>query len=265
MDSIEAAAATIDEAVDEALRQLGASRNEVQIEVLENPSRGLLGLVGGRQARVRVSRSVATSAPPSAIGSAKAAENESLDAPERDTPPAHLDGDDVDSPTPNAAVVDPALAGERAAQILRDIVTRVGVDATVTIGTHDEGIQLNLDGDTSGVLIGRHGQMLDALEYMVNRILLHQSPGAPRVIVDANEYRSRRRASLEEMALRMADQAKRKGKPVTLSPMPPQDRRIIHLALQGDPSLTTRSSGDGVLRRLVIIPQAAGRRQHDLD
>lgn len=243
MDSIEAAASTVDEAVEEALRQLGASRDEVQIEVLENPTRGLLGFVGGRAARVRVSRTVTAGVDPAGAMATSA---------------------EVASPL-QAATIDPGVTGERAAQVLREIVTRIGVEATVHAGTHEEGILLDLDGDTSGILIGRHGQTLDALEYIVNRILLQQDPTAPRVIVDANQYRVRRRASLEEMALRMAEQAKRKGRPVTLNPMPPQDRRIIHLALQNDPSLTTRSSGDGVLRRLVIIPQSAADRPLDLD
>jgi len=238
MDSFEAAGTTIEEAVDAALRELKAVREDVEIEVLENPGRGLLGLVAGRTARIRATR----------IERSVASEDAA-------TTPSEAGG---------ASSASKVLV-QRAAQLLRDIVLRIGVEAEVAIRAHDEGVLLELTGDTSGILIGRHGQMLDALEYVVNRALLRDDENALRVMVDANGYRVRRRASLEDLAHRMAEQAKRKGEPITLSPMPPQDRRIIHLALQGDPLLTTRSSGDGVLRRLVIIPEGAAFQAHDYD
>ena len=245
MDSVEATGATIEEAVDAALHQLGAARAGVEVEVLENPSRGLLGLVGARAARVRVTKR--GDAVESAAAAALATE------PVADTIAV--------APVPELTTA----FTERAAHLLRDIVGRVGIEAAVSIHPHDEGLLLELSGDTSGILIGRHGQMLDALEYIVNRILLRDDEHAPRVVIDSNGYRSRRRSTLEDLAYRMAEQAKRKGKPVVLNPMPPQDRRIIHLALQSDPSLTTQSSGKGVLRRLVIIPQGAAYSAIDFD
>ncbi len=243
MDSVEATGATIEDAVDAALQQLGAARADVEVEILENPSRGLLGLVGNRPARVRVTKSASES---TAVA-----------------PPATApDGDAIaDAPLPEVT----EEFKERAAQLLREIVRRVRIEAEVTVHPHEEGILLELSGDTSGILIGRHGQMLDALTYIVNRILLRDNEHAPRVVIDSNSYRSRRRSALEDLAHRMAEQAKRKGKPVTLNPMPPQDRRIIHLVLQADPSLTTQSSGKGALRRLVIIPQGAAYSAIDFD
>ncbi len=228
MDSIEATGATIEEAIDAAARELQATRDEVEVEILENPSRGLLGLVGNRQARVRATRRPVGAAPDAASPAS--------------TEPAATTSQDL---------------AERGAQLLRDIIAHIGVDAEVVVRSAEEGLVLEINGDTSGILIGRHGQMLDALEYVINRVLLRDDDHAPRVVVDANQYRARRRGSLEELGQRMAQQAKRKGKPIILNPMPPQDRRIVHLALQGDTSLTTRSTGSGFLRRLVIIPKGA--------
>jgi spoIIIJ-associated protein len=117
-----------------------------------------------------------------------------------------------------------------------------------------------LTGDTSGVLIGRRGQMLDALEYLLNRIAARDEGASARIVVDSENYRMRRRAALEELARRMGEQAKKKRKPVTLNPMSPRDRRIVHMILQEDTSVVTKSSGKGYFRKLIIIP--AGMSKH---
>jgi spoIIIJ-associated protein len=130
------------------------------------------------------------------------------------------------------------------------------VPAAVNARQEDEQVVLELTGDSSGILIGRRGQMLDALEYLLNRVVAREGePG--RIIVDSQNYRARRRQSLEDLARRMGEQAKRKRKAIALNPMSPRDRRIVHLALQEDPALSTRSSGKGYFRKLIIIPAGA--------
>ena len=131
----------------------------------------------------------------------------------------------------------------------------MGERAEITMAEEDsEGIELAIKGDGSGLLIGRHGQTLDSLEYLVNRILARQVKDAVPITVDTESYRERRRRQLHRMALSMAEQTKREHAPVTLDPMPPRDRRIVHLALKDDPLITTRSTGDGFLRVVEIIP-----------
>jgi spoIIIJ-associated protein len=144
---------------------------------------------------------------------------------------------------------------ERAKALLADVVRLCGSEATVQIA----GTRLLIEGDTGGVLIGRRGTTLDALEYVVNRAVGHDEERAAHVEVDANDYRARRRAALEALAQRMAERARRKGKPVALTPLSPRERRVVHLALQADPTLTTRSAGAGFYRRLVIVPTSAQR------
>ena len=139
--------------------------------------------------------------------------------------------------------------------ILSQILELMGEKAEITTVEEDsEGIELSIKGDGSGLLIGRHGQTLDSLEYLVNRILARQVKDAVPITLDTESYRERRRRQLHRMALTMAEQTKREHAAVTLDPMPPRDRRIVHLALKDDPLITTRSTGEGFLRVVEIIP-----------
>jgi len=131
----------------------------------------------------------------------------------------------------------------------------MGIEAEARARIEDESIVLDLAGDSSGVLIGRKGQMLDALEYLVSRIVSRDQASTVRVVIDCERYRERRREALEEMARRMADEAKRRNRTVKMNAMSPRDRRIVHLVLQRDAAITTRSSGKGHFRKLIIIPR----------
>ncbi|HSP99408.1 MAG TPA: RNA-binding cell elongation regulator Jag/EloR [Candidatus Dormibacteraeota bacterium] len=258
MQSIEAEGNTIDDAIARALQLLGAPRERVEIEILANATKGLFGF-GGKRARVRarLRRSVAeiASEPPVAAPPARAAESRQAHParPATRTPPrerrrpAPTASRPSDDTPPSPAVL------ERARVVLAEIVQRCGVEATVAAS----GARLVIDGDTSGVMIGRRGATLDALEYVVNRAVGHEDERAGHIEVDANDYRARRRAALEALARRMAERARSKGKPVALIPLSPRERRVVHLTLQGDPTLTTRSAGSGFYRRLVIVPTAS--------
>lgn len=242
MESVEAEGTSIDEAIDGALKRLGVTRDRVEIEILGNATRGLFG-IGGRKARVR-----ATVRTPidTELG---------VERPRSQERPAFAPA----APRLLEPVaVDQRLA-ERAQQVLQEIVDRIGVQAGVVVGEDDGRIVLELTGDATGVLIGRRGQMLDALEYMVNRIVSHDEGGATHILVDSQNYRTRRREALEDLARRMGEQAKKKRKPVSMNPMSPRDRRIVHLVLQGDTALATKSSGKGYYRRLIIVPAGMGK------
>ena len=143
---------------------------------------------------------------------------------------------------------------ERGCSVLAEIVRLTGSEGGVEAAHDADGVRLVISGDPSGVLIGRRGQTLDALEYVVNRIIAREDESHGRLIVDLEDYRQRRRQALEALARRVAERARRRGKPVTLNPMSPRDRRIVHLALQGDPTLSTRSAGSGFYRKIVIFP-----------
>lgn len=311
-EAIEVTASSVDEAIKQALEKLGASEDDVIIQVLSTPRSGVLGL-GVRQARVRVERRAPEGAqsgvmspppappprprPPAEPTAASATNSGSRPAPappqrprgqererprprpqERDQPQQPRPSGDraerrVESPTrhasarheESAAGDDEGAAGRKTAglddqvreatAILSQILELMGERGEITTTEEDsEGIELAIKGDGSGLLIGRHGQTLDSLEYLVNRILARRVKDAVPITVDTESYRERRRRQLHRMALSMAEQTKREHAPVMLDPMPPRDRRIVHLALKDDPLITTRSTGDGFLRVVEIIP-----------
>ncbi|MFN8624656.1 MAG: RNA-binding cell elongation regulator Jag/EloR [Candidatus Binatia bacterium] len=245
MDAVEAEGNSIDEAIENALQTLGVPRERAEIEILANAARGLFG-IGGRKARVRAVRRAPLDA-------------ESFSRP---GPPATPPEAAPAAPAAITTAMPPAgeNAPERAAQILREILRRIGVEATVIVRHEEDQDLLDLTGDSSGVLIGRRGTMLDALEYFLNRVIARES-AAGRIVVDSQNYRARRRQSIEELARRTAEQAKKKRRPIALNPMSPRDRRIVHMVLQGDPSLTTKSSGKGYFRKLIVIPAGESRAQ----
>lgn len=278
MKYAEAEGRSIDEAIERALQQLGVSRDKVDIEILSNSTRGLFGL-GGRRATVRATlrrplaldpstapgpRPAAAqpvphhqpAAPTAAPGAAPA-------QPASPPPPRRAPGPPprpsaLPSATP-AAPLDGASV-ERARTVLAEIVRLTGSPATVDVAREADGVRLVISGDPSGTLIGRRGQTLDALEDVLNRILAHGDESGGRLMVDLEGYRLRRQQELEVLVRRVAERVRRRGKPATLNPMSPRERRMVHMALQGDATLTTRSAGTGFYRKVIIVPNSARRR-----
>lgn len=142
----------------------------------------------------------------------------------------------------------------RARAILQELLTLMSVEAEVRVEEHEGGVRLELSGKDAGLLIGKQGQTLDAVEFLVGRILDRAIRDRTRVVLDVGGYRERRRQQLEEMAFRLARQVRATGEAIVLEPLDASERRIIHLALQGDDQVTTESVGDGRGRRLVIRP-----------
>jgi spoIIIJ-associated protein len=149
---------------------------------------------------------------------------------------------------------------EDAANVLRTILTKMGLEAEVVPSENDERITLEIKGPETALVIGKKGQTLDSLQYLVNKIIskkLGEGEGKP-ISVDAEGYRSRRAESLVELAHKLAEKAKRTGRPVAADPMSAADRRVIHVTLANMAGLTTRSEGEGIYRHLVVIPTGDG-------
>ncbi len=142
-----------------------------------------------------------------------------------------------------------------AREALEKILGLIPVETTVNAEQTDGKIVLSIEGDTSGLLIGRRGKTLDALQYIVNKIVNKALDKKTYVVVDSENYRKRREESLTQLALKMGDKAKKIKKPVSTNLMNPHDRRIVHLTLQEDIDLDTKSRGDGLLKKVVIIPK----------
>lgn len=146
---------------------------------------------------------------------------------------------------------------ERAATVLRTILENMDVDAEVSAFDDADKIILDAHGPESGLVIGKKGATLDALQYLVNRMVFKRPGEGPLIVVDAEGYRGRREESLGDLARKLAEKAIKSGRPVALEPMSAHDRRIVHMALVEVEGVRTESDGEGLFRRVVIYPGAA--------
>jgi len=227
METYEFEGKNTEEAIQNAARELNLPVEELNIDVIEPGSAGIFGLVGGRKAKIKV-----TLKTPSEL------EEEEEEQESRETKEEPQE-DDVNF----------------AKRTLEEILALIPVEATIVATRGDGTIDLRIQGDRSGLLIGRKGKTLDALQFLVNKIVSKALDKKIDVVIDSENYRRRREDSLTQMALKMGDKAKRIKKPVTTNPMNPHDRRLVHLALKNDENLETRSRGEGLLKRVVIIPK----------
>jgi spoIIIJ-associated protein len=138
--------------------------------------------------------------------------------------------------------------------ILENILAHIQVPATVEASWSEDQIRLDISSNGSGLLIGKRGQTLHSLQYIVNKIYNRHAAKKFHIVIDTENYRERRRKALTEVALSLGNRAKKSGKPTTSSPMSAYDRRIIHLALKDDRQVRTKSKGEGVLRKVVVFP-----------
>ncbi|MGB9777111.1 MAG: RNA-binding cell elongation regulator Jag/EloR [Anaerolineae bacterium] len=227
---------TVDAAIAAGLTALRLPREAVEIEILDEGSRGILG-IGARMARVRLTPRVAPEATPAPVP----------------TP----------APTPAALPVAPeSPAAEVARSILADLLQHLGFSAEIRVyqaalATDEETAPLVLDIQTAGAdtLIGPHGETLAALQHILRLLVNRRMGQMVNLVVDVQGYKQRREQNLRRLAERMAGQAVRSGRTVYLEPMPPYERRIIHLALRDHPDVTTQSVGEGNRRRVTIIPR----------
>lgn len=232
MASVEASGKTVDEAIERALDELDATREDIEFEVLSEPKGGILG-VGAADARVRAWR----------IGEGDA------------TPVAESAAGEVGED--GELIEDDA---EMAAQMLDHLLELMGITADVSIRdaeTPGDGLGmakavLDIEGDDLGLLIGRRGETLAALQYLLNLMVGRKLTAHATFTVDVEGYRRRRETQLNSLARRMADQVRRSRRPVTLEPMPPNERRIVHLTLANDAEVETSSLGEGENRKVSI-------------
>jgi spoIIIJ-associated protein len=257
MKSIEVEEKTVDEAINKALEQLQVNRDQVSVEILDEGSRGLFGFMGTRPARIRVS----ISQPP-----AYETPKEELKSPRQNTP---WQNQQIPPPEEKTSVLESASSDENVQQIiaaarhaLQSILQPLQIDYTTEVSTREDQILFNIHCENENFLIGRRGATLDAIQYLVNRIANKHAGTKIQVVLDTSEYRVKRNQRLEKLAVRLSHKVKRTGKAVTVPPMNPHDRRIIHLALQDDPAVKTLSRGDGFMRKIIILASKNSGRNH---
>lgn len=208
MESIREEGKTVEDAVEEALKKLNISRDEADIKIIEEGSKGIFGLIGGKNAVVEVK-----------------------------------------------VKVDPVKVG---LEFLEDILENMPLEAKVEVideKTDQEQVAYNISSPDLGIIIGHRGETLDALQYLTSLVINKATDSYYRVLLDAEGYRDRRKQTLERLAFKMAKKALTTGRKVMLEPMPPHERRIIHIALKKDSRVTTYSDGREPYRRVMIVAQ----------
>ncbi len=275
MQSVKITGKTVEEAVQKALLELGIEEADADIRVLEEGTKGIFGL-GKKDAVVEVSVKGSESAPEAAAAAvaaifageetAKTAEmlaetSKTAQAPaeeiKEETAEVEANGEKPERKREERpfSKEEQDETAEEAKKFLEGIFRAIGLSVTMEKMANEDRILINLRGDGLGVLIGKHGRTLASLQYLTNLAAGKRYHHRYFVLLDVENYRIRREQTLTTLAIRLAEKAKRTGVPVSLEPMDPAERRMIHLALQEDPDIATESEGEGARRHIVILPK----------
>ena len=274
MDYITVTAKTLDDAITDALVQLGVTSDQLDYEVIEKGSAGFLG-IGVKQAVIKARKKVEESE----------VKEEPVKEEKKDTEPVKDHAGHTEKPAKEkkhknkhkkeekpAEVKEEPVKEEKEARkeiqlgkvedqtieacekFVADVMQAMGMeDVKVTSCVDEEGaLSINMEGPNMGILIGKRGQTLDSLQYLTNRVANKMQDGYVRVKLDTEDYRRRRKETLENLAKNIAGKVKRTRRTVVLEPMNPYERRIIHSALQSDPAVTTHSEGEEPYRKVVV-------------
>ncbi|MEO8608965.1 MAG: RNA-binding cell elongation regulator Jag/EloR [Chloroflexota bacterium] len=263
--SIETTGETVEEAIAKGLAELGVAPSDVIVEVLDEPSRGVFG-IGAHPAHVRLKLFRTPASTPSTSTNTMAA----VPSASQNLDDAYAESEDQDALTlmdemreisDDADLDDDARVGKN---ILTELLDKMEIEKAEVIvrraGAVDEHDSspwlLDISGPDLSSLIGRRGETLAALQYVTRLIASRELQHRANIVIDAAGYKSRRSKMLHDLALRMADQAARSHRTVTLEPMPPYERRIVHLALRNRSDVQTKSVGEGNSRKVTIIPKS---------
>lgn len=254
--------ATLEEATEKAKAELNASFDEeVQFEVLANPKKKTLGLFGGSPAKVRVYVELPDPAPKKQRAQKKDNKKQENKRREKTAAPkaAAVEEKQEINAVPEEQIDKNSPTG-RAITYLRGILVNLGVeDVKIYAAELDKGARIILEGENLGIIIGRRGETLDALQYLAS-LAANSGNEFFRVSLDTGNYREKREQTLKSLARRVSSQVVRTGRSRALEPMNPYERRIIHTEVQGIDGVESNSTGEGRNRRVVISPVGGGRR-----
>ncbi|HPW40254.1 MAG TPA: RNA-binding cell elongation regulator Jag/EloR [Bacillota bacterium] len=227
MMMVEKKARTVEEAVQSALEELETEKDNVDIEILEQPTKGIFGILGSKNAKVRVTLKEKKTTEKSVK---KEIENKEI------------------------RITEYTLEKERARKFLREVLEAMDIKAEIRVKDINESLYINLSGPKMGMIIGRRGQTLDSLQYLVSLVVNKdkERDSFVKVILDTEDYRRKREETLQRLAKRLADRARKTGKNIELEPMNPYERRIIHSTLQEVEGITTFSEGEEPYRKVII-------------
>ena len=265
MRSIEKVAKTVDDAITEALIELGASTDEVEIEVISKGSKGLLGF-GVKDAKVKVTlKQVETNEEIEIkeikeikeIMPDKVSINEVIEAEESDES-IRLEGDSEDTVIASREEIEAVI--KNAEDFLNKLLNEMHIECTIKSEiVNNNRISICLQGNSMGIIIGKRGETLDAIQYLVNIVANKERKEYIKIMLDTENYRARREETLRRLAFKLSKKVQKSRKPIILEPMNPYDRRIIHSALQYSKFVKTHSEGKEPFRKVVITPNYHNR------
>lgn len=261
MKSIEKVGKTVDDAITEALIELGASTDEVEIEIITKGSKGLLGF-GAKNAKVRVTLKEQVIQEPiipeiEVVEPSVVLQEEKAEVPEQ-VQEVKVDSEDNVVATPQE--IDRVI--ELAETFLYKLLKEMKLEATVKSEVvNNNRISISLEGKNMGIIIGKRGETLDAIQYIVNIVANKERKQYIKIMLDTENYRARREETLKKLAHKLSKKAQQSKKPIILEPMNPYDRRIIHSALQDSKIVKTHSEGKEPFRKVVITPNYQNRSQ----
>lgn len=240
--SIEVKAKSVDEAVAEALGKLGIAKDDAEIEVIQEPSKGFLGL-GAKEAVVKVSARRAAAA------ETAASERTDADMPKTEIAPA------AQKPERANTLYSSESPAENAKSFLANIFAAMGLDVKIDAVTEDDMVKVELEGENMGIVIGKRGDTLDSLQYLTSLVVNQNSEDYIKVSIDTENYRAKRAETLIALSNKLAARVAKTGRKFPLEEMNPYERRIIHSNLQDNEEVTTYSVGQEPHRKVVIAPK----------
>lgn len=251
----EFSAKSVEEAITEATVQLGVTSSDLVYEVVDKGSHGFLG-IGSRPAVIKVQigvkkeekKSKPILEPMTARAEKKVEEVKTFEATTREIKEDKVIKEKILEPINEEELV------KRAVNFLVEVTKNMGIEASIEVTFDDEFrlLEINMSGEDMGLLIGKRGQTLDSLQYLVSLVVNKNIDQFVRVNLDTENYRARRKETLENFARNIASKVKKTGKDVTLEPMNPNERRVIHAALQNDHRIKTFSVGKDPYRKIVV-------------
>ncbi|MDE0179742.1 MAG: protein jag [Caldilineaceae bacterium] len=278
--SFEFAAKSVEDAVDEGLRQLGLSRDQIDVEVIEEGSRGILG-IGATDALVRIrpltepEGDEAQTEEGPAVSEAMSSESEggSVDHADHDAPCAETDlrsseDGEAEEEEADAVQVEPGDQAEGDAELedlayelLSQMLQKLDIEAEIELSwldDQDDGespLNLNVVGEDLGILIGRNGETLASIQYLIRLMVNQELHRWKNIVIDVDGYKQRRAEQLSQLAHRLAEQVVSSGRPASLEPMPASERRLVHIALRDHEQVYTASIGEDSRRKVQILPK----------
>jgi len=255
MNRVRVSAKTVNDAITEACMQLGLASTDIEYEVIEKGSAGFLG-IGAKQAVIDAWKK-SEDKPKKERKVEKKVEKKPEKPVEKEEKPVEelkveKEVEEVAEKEEKLAEVEPQTK-EACEKFLKDVLKSMGMEVNLTTEIDEDGaLSINMEGEDMGILIGKRGQTLDSLQYLTNRVANKMQEGYVRVKLDTENYRARRKETLENLAKNIAHKVKRTKRSVSLEPMNPYERRIIHSALQGDKYISTHSEGEEPYRRVVV-------------